>query len=120
MKVSILLALLSAALLAKSGDAQPDRNSANFMLPICQKAIAPNGAEGDPYEVGRCAGMMNALLFFRGGLLPSIFNYCPPESVTVGQMTRVVIAYIERRPQSMHEHFVGLALLALHEAWPCN
>jgi hypothetical protein len=32
----------------------------------------------------------------------------------------VVVAYIERRPQRMHEDFGVLAVEALHEAWPCK
>jgi hypothetical protein len=32
----------------------------------------------------------------------------------------VVLAYIQRRPQRMHEDFQDLAIEAFHEAWPCK
>jgi hypothetical protein len=35
-------------------------------------------------------------------------------------MVRVAVAYIERRPQRMHEDFRMLAVEAFHEAWPCK
>jgi len=47
-------------------------------------------------------------------------SVCPPQNVTTGHTVRVVIAYIERRPERMHEDFRGLALEAIHEAWPCR
>ena len=33
-------------------------------------------------------------------------------------MVRIVVAYIERYPQRMHENFKRLALEAMREAWP--
>jgi hypothetical protein len=43
-----------------------------------------------------------------------------PEKVTLLQLVRGVIAYIEARPQRMHESFNDLALEALRTAWPCR
>jgi hypothetical protein len=46
---------------------------------------------------------------------------CRPQGVIHEQAVRVVVAYIERRPQRMHEDFRRLALEAMHEAsWPAN
>jgi hypothetical protein len=65
-----------------------------------------------------CAGKVDGL-FYVGRMLPPEYGSCAPEGVNNKQMVRVVVAYIERRPQRMHENFNRLALEALHEAWPC-
>jgi Rap1a immunity proteins len=60
--------------------------------------------------------------YFWAGLhefLPPDASSCRPQGVTTGQMVRVVVAYIERRPERMHEDFRRLAIEAWHEAWPC-
>jgi hypothetical protein len=33
---------------------------------------------------------------------------------------RVVVAYIEKRPERMHEPLADLAIEALQQAWPCR
>ena len=43
-----------------------------------------------------------------------------PRGVNYEQSVRVVIRYIEMRPQTMHESFNALALEALRAAWPCR
>src|SRR6266550_2415689 len=43
-----------------------------------------------------------------------------PRDVTYEQMVRVVIRYIEARPNRMHEPFRSLALEAIVGAWPCR
>ena len=40
--------------------------------------------------------------------------------VTLGQMVRVIVAYIDARPARVHEDFRLLALEALVDAWPCK
>jgi hypothetical protein len=42
------------------------------------------------------------------------------DGVTLGQEVRVVVAYIEARPELMHEPFRMLALEVLRSAWPCR
>jgi hypothetical protein len=46
--------------------------------------------------------------------------FCIPQNATNSQMVRVVIQYIDQRPQRMHEHFTALAYEALRTAWPCK
>jgi hypothetical protein len=49
-------------------------------------------------------------------------NMCidAPDGVTVGQEARVVVAYIDARPERMHQRFDYFALEALRTAWPCK
>jgi Rap1a immunity proteins len=52
--------------------------------------------------------------------LDASLGFCVPDRSTVGQAVRVVVAYIDQRPERMHEYFEVLALEALRRAWPCR
>ena len=65
-----------------------------------------------------CAGIISGLAY-TVKFLPPDSSSCIPQGVTIGDMGRVVVAYIERRPERMHEDFRKLAVEAWHEAWPC-
>jgi hypothetical protein len=62
------------------------------------------------------------------GVVQEFVDICQPtgvpfrslDMVTFSQMLRVVIVYIEARPQQQHEDFVPLANEALTAAWPCK
>jgi len=64
------------------------------------------------------------------GVVQELVDICQPtgvpfrslDMVTFSQMLRVVIVYIEARPQQQqqHEDFVPLAIEALKAAWPCK
>jgi hypothetical protein len=45
---------------------------------------------------------------------------CPPDGTTVGHAVRVIVTYIDQRPERMREQFEALALEALQQAWPCR
>lgn len=68
---------------------------------------------------GQCVGIIRGLNYL-AGLLRQEQRSCSPQGVTVEQLVRVVVVYIERRPQRMHEDFKELTLDALHDAWPCR
>ena len=44
----------------------------------------------------------------------------PKEVITIDQGVRVVVAYIDARPERLHERFASLAFQALIAAWPCS
>jgi hypothetical protein len=44
----------------------------------------------------------------------------PPIGANVGQALRLVVAYVDERPERMQEDFEKLALEALQQAWPCR
>ena len=120
---ALVLGLLVAAPLAQKADAQSDQKSANFYVPRCQKFVSVSGnvqqhTREDAFEIGLCGGLIAGLSYTVESLPPQ-GRACPPSTATNTQMVRVVLAYIERRPQRMHEDFRGLAIEALHEAWPC-
>jgi hypothetical protein len=103
--------------LATPAAAQSDVSSGNHMLPYCQALVLGKG--GDDAMTGICAGAISALVYV-GHALPGDRRFCAPRNTTNGQHQRVVLAYLERNPQSLHLNFKELALKAMREAWPCN
>ena len=65
------------------------------------------------FEEGRCTGIVKGLLF-------AAFDVCKPARTTQGQAVRVVVKYIDDRPERLHENFKTLAAEALQAAWPCK
>src|SRR5262249_24955716 len=116
---ALILGLLAAALLAQNADAQtkPDRWSANYLMPACRNWITFAG-DRQGIDEALCAGIISGLAY-TVKFLPPDSSSCTPQGVTTGEMVRVVVAYIERRPERMHEDFRRLAVEAWHEAWPC-
>jgi hypothetical protein len=80
--------------------AQPDRYSANYMMPGCHTVK-------DTYELGLCHGTLEGIRFMGTPALGKLF--CPPEKVVLGQLIRVVVNYIEARP------LLGMGLSAAYE-----
>ena len=96
------------------------------MLPACQNFLQnrrprldSDRSLTDILDQGLCAGTLNGLSYLTRYLPPHLSS-CVPEGVTTGQQIRVVLAYVGRRPQRMHEQFQDLAIEAFHEAWPCK
>ena len=44
----------------------------------------------------------------------------PSETVTVGQLRRVVVKYLNSHPEKTHDPAVVLVVVALREAFPCQ
>jgi Rap1a immunity proteins len=118
---AVLLGLLADALLATNADAQKNLQSANYMVPACQNFLANRNTTNlvDLVDQGICIGTLNGLSYL-ARYLPPHLSSCAPTEATTGQKIRVVLAYIQRRPQRMHEDFQDLAIEAFHEAWPCK
>ena len=98
-----------------------DRNSAKFLVPACQRFVALS--DGDTLvsalHQGVCVGIIEGIGYVSGSLPPGLRS-CLPEGVTQEQMVGVIVSYIKRRPERMHEDFRELAIEAMREAWPCD
>ena len=97
-------------------------HSANYYLPGC-RAFIDKQFVSDPFAQGECAGILEGLSVTASNLDPAIFvvsRSCTPDDVTLAQITTVVVRWLDERPQRWHEDFRALALLALHDAWPCK
>jgi hypothetical protein len=115
--IVLLLGLLTGASL------RAEEVSGKFYYKRC-KAISsgePSTNVSDGIMKGDCLGVFKTIIYFNTDIESGrdIF-YCAPRGVTVGQLTRVSIAFMDRNPALMHEPFAHLALMALAEAWPCK
>jgi hypothetical protein len=128
----IAASLFGAALaLTTRMAAAEDTSSAHYILPGCQDFLDLKQPHTD--RQGFCAGTVAGISFVGKDLrrlrpsypsesdaVTSLHCLDIPEKVTLMQLVRDVIAYIEERPQRMHESFNDLALEALRSAWPCR
>jgi hypothetical protein len=65
-----------------------------------------------------CSGIVHGLASVGQYLTPPEWQSCVPSTSDARQLARVVVSYIEARPQRMHEDFRVLTLEAFHRAWP--
>jgi hypothetical protein len=92
--------------------------SANYVMEGCRATIT--GMEKIPpgnlvliLDAAKCYGLVDGLAYAASDL-------CVADHVTLGQEIRVVVKYIDDRPQRLNESFKALALEALRAAWPCK
>ncbi len=119
-----LLAALSATLLSTCvANAMSDREvlehlSAAHIFGACKEARGSSASERS-----LCWGEVQMLFMLASagdGYLGSASRFCPPVSASINQTKKVVLKYIEDRPERLHEPFVFLAVEALRKAWPCS
>lgn len=103
---------------AMAAEAKEDLFSANYMLPGCKAYLAQSPPSG--FAGGLCVGTVETLNFMTPTLKRERGCADIPRGVTNDQTVRVVIRYIEARPNRMHESFRLLALEAILNAWPCR
>jgi len=121
MKYVITVAVAFFVAIVSATAQQPIENtSANTVFLGC-KAYAENRMTNMRLgAIGHfCAGVVHGLAYV-AERLPQEDRSCAPPTSDAQQLVRVVISYLEARPQHMHEDFRTLALEAFHNAWPCK
>ncbi len=83
------------------------------MISVIAAAEGHRSADAD-YDAAFCLGVFHGMTVVTGSVM------CIPNNVVTVQAVRVMVRYMEARPQKMHEPFVVLALEALQDAWPCR
>ena len=111
--------LVAIALVAMSMAEDAAALTGNDLLPACRDFISKQFSK-DPLSQGKYIGMIDALAFAALDQPFQTSRSCPPENVTVGQLTTVVVRWLEQRPQDWHKPFFALVLFALHDTWPCQ
>lgn len=76
----------------------------------CRAFVA--AADKDMFLQGLCGRMVLAFV-------ETDPRICPPRGSTTGQHIRVVVKYVEGRPERFHERFSQLVVEALSKTWPC-
>jgi len=111
---AIAIAAAMALLGQQSAVAQQDTGSADYVIVGCRDGMS--GENRQPFRQGLCGGIVQTILYFGR----TNFNVCMPESVTMRQAIGIVVAYIDQRPERMHERFETLAIEVLQQSWPCQ
>ena len=108
--------LVSAAAQPANGDA-----SANAMFRGCKAFVEGRAADAQLYGLGNyCAGIVIGLASVGQDLSRPEWQSCAPGTTNAQQLARVVVDFMEARPERMHEDFKRLTLEAFHDAWPCK
>jgi hypothetical protein len=117
----IRLLAVVLVMLPTSAFAQGSSLSANTILPGCQALAGGNTPESPTvtFFAGKCAGYLEMLLVARI-LSNGQWGACVPVGVNTRQAAKVVVAYVEQRPQLLHEPLGVLADQAIRAAWPCR
>src|SRR5262245_18470298 len=117
-------AVVSATLFVSATEATAQElldTSADGMFSGCKAFVEGRATSSKLYAEGNfCSGAVHALAGVGEYLSPPEWQSCIPANSTGVQLARVVINYIEARPQRMHEDFILLTLAAFHYAWLCK
>lgn len=104
-----------------SGDAS---TTGMELLTECRQLVALLDEEKDVNlnEAARCAGYIQGIheltRLYQATKLPTL--YCPPDTVTMGQVARIVEKYLRDHPAKLHEPGSILVTDAAKEAFPCK
>jgi hypothetical protein len=95
-----------------------DYDSANNVMVGCRASVLPPSEIPDEkhFEAGYCLGLISGV----NDLLAVMKKACAPRNVTKGQMTRVVVKFIDDQPQLQHGSFTALVIGALMKTFPCK
>lgn len=113
-------AFIAVVMLIISGQqtmAQQNVNSGAALLAECKRFANDENANVNALEAlqrGVCIGIISASWYHTADR-----SFCPPQSISTTQNTRVVVRYMEQRPQDQHLLLAELAERAFKEAWPC-
>src|SRR5260370_27051499 len=117
MRLTLTVAVLCCtAMLCTGVKAETGEFTGNDLLPYCRDFINKQFHK-DPIRQGQCISVIQALAFAAPLFRPfyETSKSCPPDGATVGQLTTVVVRWMEQHPQDWHKHFFALVLFALHD-----
>jgi hypothetical protein len=105
-----------AAVVAVSAEAQADFKTGNQLYADC---TSEEGASARVYCSGYIAAIADAAAW---GPPWGVFGYiqCPRDTVTLGQMSDVVVRFLAAHPERRALGAAGLVAQALSEAFPCS
>jgi hypothetical protein len=108
--IAALVAVVTST--AHAGSPAASAYRAEVYLSGCKDFIAgrPN------FQGGRCVGAVEVL----EDLSEDTKLFCSPAAINNLERVRVIVAYIEAKPERMKEDFRLLANEAMAKAWPCK
>ena len=90
-----------------------DAGSANYAMLGCRELVSQSNRDTELQR--ECASTVRTMIYVAASR-----GICPPGGATVGNAVRVIVVYIDQRPERMDEQFEALALEALQQSWPCR
>jgi|SRR5262245_28586654 len=125
--VSVILIATCVTILVTTGHAQPSPQpnlfSANNLMKGCRSFLAgkweSTDTRDDAFIRGVCVGTVTTLVA-TAEAIGTTTGVCRPEQATISQQVRVVVTYIDARPNRFHEDLRVLSMEALRDAWPCK
>ncbi|MGJ5048116.1 Rap1a/Tai family immunity protein [Bradyrhizobium oligotrophicum] len=106
--------------------------SASELLTSCESFLGAYRANGKYFQLQgatgsmwECWGFINALqqLSSLSGdpeLRTTMTGACPPAQVTAVQLMRVIVLYLQKHPESLHQKAAAVSIYALQQAFPCK
>lgn len=102
----------------------------NRLLSSCENFLSEARDVGEDiifrsdYDSGFCFGSMLMLqslgnIQFQGDKSPALY-ICAPPGVRTSQYARIVVDYLQRNPQLLHESGASLAFTAVFQAFKCD
>jgi hypothetical protein len=116
MSTARLAFAITLALLGFKAEAGPQATArvftADFYLAGCKDFVAGKSN----FFAGRCVGAVEVL----DALNSDTKLFCPPDNTDNLQRVRIIVSYIDARPERKNEDFRLLANEAMAKAWPCK
>ena len=123
----LMWSLVGLVLLSGStAQAAGEQFMARTIFPGCKADVALSERLLKPnidsaLSAGVCVGAIETLLMlYATASLAGPTTICVPNNVSTGQLVRVVIRYMDARPERLNESFALLAIEAFRAAWPCS
>ena len=111
-----VMALAFCTSLSNTVSAAIDEGSGTANIEFCKQLLAANAA-GINFRQGYCFGIVSAV----GSFLKSRGDICPPPGAeNISQALRIVVGFMERRPEVLHSSLLAISSTALKEAFPCR
>ena len=102
--------ILSLLLLGGTTQSYAQFYDGNSLYQVCDQ-------RGNNYSSGVCGGYVIGTIDTY--LLTKSYPLCLPTNATAGQLTDVVIRYLETRPDQRHYAAASVVWTALTESFPC-
>ena len=107
-----------ASVVVGGQDTTGGRNDGNELLPRCQAAIASLDKDTwkdthESFSAGFCLGLVEGISYAS----PSV---CPTKGVTLGQLERVLVKFLQDNPEQLNLNERELVVKALSKVFPCR